>query len=136
MLIFEDDVCFLQDPGPTMEKCVEQLKLCHWHLFYMGVNTHIAFTEFISPNLLPVKHGFSTHAIAYSPTAQQMVYGFPWEDQPIDVMLADNIQRQGKSFCSYPMLATQRNGYSDIDKKEVTYDYIEERFNNRVRHLL
>lgn len=136
MLIFEDDIKFLRDPGPTMDQCVEQLKQRQWDLFYLGVNTHGPFPNFTSPNLLPVTEGFSTHAIAYSPTGQQKVNKFQWRDAPIDVMLANDVQRDGRAFCSYPMLATQRNGYSDIDKKEVTYDYIEQRFDNHVRHLL
>jgi GR25 family glycosyltransferase involved in LPS biosynthesis len=136
MLIFEDDIKFLRDPGPTMDQCVQQLRQRPWDLFYLGVNTHHPFSPFVSPNLLPVTHGFSTHAIAYSPSGQQKVNGFRWQGTPVDVMLSDKVQSVGKSFCCYPMLATQRNGYSDIDQKEVTYDYIEERFNNHVQHLL
>ena len=64
VLILEDDATFLVDPNETMEKCIAHLQQMDWDLFYMGVNMHERFERFVSPNLLPVKHGYSTHAEA------------------------------------------------------------------------
>lgn len=136
ILIFEDDVLFLRDPANIMEKCIAQLSVRDWDLFYLGPNTHIPFPGFADQNLLPLQDGLSTHAVAYANTAVDMIVKMPWQDQPIDKMLAKDIQPLGRSFCSYPMLATQADGWSDVDLKIVQNDYIEKRFTKHSAALI
>lgn len=145
ILVFEDDVKFVQDPNIYMPLCVEQLQRLHrWDMFYLGINTdneNNLFSEFAAPNLLPVKFGYSTHAVAYSQETMRRllsVYGsFDYHYfTPTDILIAKAIQEQGHCYCSYPLLATQADGYSDIEQKHSTYDYIESRFAHSVAHLL
>lgn len=141
-LFLEDDNKFLLDPAPVMWKCIDQL--LHnkeaWNVFYLGVNTHANFSHFSAKNILPITKevdGRSTHAIGFSSNGIKLLREALTEGEPVDMSIVKNIQhKHGGCFCSYPMIATQRAGYSDIDKKVDDMSYIEERFNDHVKHLL
>lgn len=136
ILVFEDDVHIVTDPSPIMDNVIVQLPK-EFDLLYLGVNTHKPFERFYSPNLLPISYGYGLHSVGYSKKGMQKVLSLPgWNGTPIDVMIDRDIQSQGKSFCTYPLIATQRNGYSDIQKKYMDQGYIAERFSNNVKHLL
>ena len=143
ILVFEDDVRFVNDPNEYMPRCVEQLQKLNWDLFYMGINMdndQNLFNGFTDSNILNLKFGYSTHALAWSRPARTTVLQqsteFIRNHMPIDVFIAKNIHPAGNCYCSYPLLATQQDGYSDIENKESTYGYIEQRYNHSVSHLL
>lgn len=54
---------------------------------------------------------------------------------PIDVIIQTQVQPLGRCFASYPMLFTQRNGFSDIEKKEMDQTYLERRFIEQTEKL-
>lgn len=135
VLCFEDDVKFVRDPGPVMVRCIEQLQDVDWDLFYLGPNTHQNFGGLHKPNLLPLHDAFARHATAYSDWGMRKVLNLQWAGHSLDIMIRGQIQPEGKCYCSWPFLATQRNGFSDIEQKPVTYDYIEERFKTHTKHL-
>ena len=62
VLVLEDDVEFLNTT--FIDDAVEQLKFKDWNLFYLGSNTHEPLQK-ESNNLLRIKKGYATHAIAY-----------------------------------------------------------------------
>lgn len=134
VLVFEDDIKIVRDPAPIMEKAIISLQKRKWDMFYLGPNTHQDF-GLLEDGLLRLFNAFSTHAVAYSSTGIENVCRFKWSGKPIDVMITEQVQSLGNCYCSYPLIATQRNGYSDIDKKEVVYNYIEERFLRHTKHL-
>lgn len=140
-LILEDDFRLLKDPELLMSDCIDQL--LHdkdaWNIFYLGVNTHKNFERKYSKNILCIDDvdGRSTHAIAFSPHGMDLLNEALSPDTPIDMSIVNKIQNgEGKCFCSFPILATQRGGYSDIDKKFDDMNYIVDRFNEHSRHLL
>lgn len=139
ILVFEDDVDFITDPGNIMEKCIEQLIHTNWDLFYLGANTHQPFEKFAAPNLLPLKKGLSTHAVAYSGAGIQKVLaamaGNLNADIAYDQLICDSVQNHGECYASYPMLATQKNGFSAIENAEVDYSFIQQRFEQNVKGL-
>lgn len=139
-LFLEDDIRFLIDPAPVMWKCIDQL--LHdkeaWNVFYLGVNTHGDFPYFLSKNILPVTRkvdGRSTHAVGFSANGIKLLRSALTEGDPVDMSIVKEMQF-GYCYCSYPMIATQWGGYSDIDKKTSDMSFIEERFNDHVKHLL
>lgn len=138
LLMFEDDIHFLQDPEPVLEKCVDQLrKIDCVDLFYLGANTHHPFAKFQSPNLLPVQHAFSLHAVCFSQRAMAMLLEKMVEDDsPMDVLCERYIQPLGTSYHAYPLLATQFVSYSDIEKKIVDHSFIQTKFEHHIKHLL
>lgn len=138
ILIFEDDVRFINDPNTYMPACMEQiLKIKTWDLFYLGVNTHIHFKEKVDENLLKLKYGYALHAVAYSTTG--MIRSLDalnkMGDVAADVAIEKIVQPLENCYCSFPMLATQRPSYSDIEHKNVDYDFLVSRFNHHSAHL-
>ena len=67
VLIFEDDIHFIQENNPieTLEKAIEQAGSIEWSLFYLGANTHEKCNIF-RPNLIMIKNAYSAHAVGYS----------------------------------------------------------------------
>ncbi len=134
LLLFEDDVLFLNDPNVFMDECLKQLP-DDYDLLFLGGNPTQQFTGFYSPNLLPVSRMFSTHAVLYSRKAMERFLELG-ELIPLDVRIMVPIQQQGKSFCTYPLLCTQRAGHSDIENRDVDWDFaISKRYNFLVNQL-
>lgn len=143
VLIIEDDVKFLVNKAvfqTTVRKSMEQLQqIGYFDLLYLGVNAHQRFEKFEAENLLKLRNGYATHAIIYSRASIKKILqniSPVWDRTPIDVMLSGYIQSDGNSYCTYPMLATQRKGFSDIELKNIDYSFIQERFAKHVKHLI
>lgn len=140
ILIFEDDVEFVQDPNHYLAFVMQQLSdfAPDWHMLYLGPNTHKPLKR-IAPNLLLAESCRGLHATAYSSEGMWCVlrHLLKWHpDFPIDVVFENRIQPEGHSFCTWPLLATQRtNEFSDIQQQVVSNDYIVERFNQHTKHL-
>ena len=155
-LVFEDDVQFVNDPSFFMPKCVEQLQISDngplpWEMFYLGLNMdneNNLFPGFVDNNLLAVDFCYATHAVAYTGEAiikilerlayqRALVSKFSSNLKPFDQIINETIGLGIRTrLCTYPLLATQADGYSDIEKKNSTFEYIEQRYNNSIKHLL
>lgn len=145
ILVFEDDLKFVQDPNLIMPLCVEQLGKTPWELFYLGINMdndQNLFTHFVDKNLLGLEFGYATHALAYNRNVMETLLDIinRYTDRKpsfaYDTMISNIIHKNYNCFSSYPMLVTQADGWSDIEQKESTYEYIQHRFDNSVKHLL
>lgn len=158
VLIFEDDVKFLFDPNAYFDYghsvWLNIFKYNLYDIFYLGVNTHEPL-EFRNMSTIPtyvVKRGYSTHAFAISNKGMKKVFEAMNKCakysvdkieikkvitlfNQIDVLISQQIQPDGECYCPDILLATQRNGYSDIEKKEVDMSYIEKRFIENTKHL-
>lgn len=133
--VLEDDFSVLRTNfNELMDKCIEQLPE-DFHLFYMGGNVWKQPTR-KSANILQTPAIYSTHAIIY--TKESMEYILKQLDSPLpyDTILVNSIQKLNKTYCSFPLLISQKNGYSDILKKEVKYDvYIEKRYEEKTKGI-
>jgi GR25 family glycosyltransferase involved in LPS biosynthesis len=141
ILIFEDDVKILrEDFNELMELCVEQLPE-DWRIFHLGANLPDK-TKVIqySENLLQVKRALALHAVAFSSDTMKSILTLPYQ-VPIDITIANWIHSGGGCFCSYPLLATQKPGKSDIlgfpiDYKSLIEDNYKEATRNLSRHTI
>lgn len=141
ILIFEDDVKILRkDFNELMDLCVEQLPE-DWKIFHLGANLPDKNKVIqYSDNLLLVKRALALHAVAFSLDAMKSILSLPYQ-LPIDVTIANWIHPGGGCFCSYPLLATQRPGKSDImgfsiDYKSLIEDNYKEATSNLSRHTV
>lgn len=134
ILVFEDDIKFILHPDSLMNEIVNILP-ADYHTLHFGPNTHCSLTWHNRPTLLTMNQCRSTHAQGYSLEAMRQIASYPWTGMTIDQRMEEYLQPQGRCFCTYPLLVTQRNGYSDIDKREVNMHYIQERFENNTKHL-
>lgn len=143
VLIFEDDVKFIMENNPikTLEKSIEQTGNIDWSLFYLGANTHEK-CNLIKPNLILLKNAFAAHAIAYSHKTYNTIINKFENTNEIksindinDVFFCKEIQNKRTSFLVNPMIATQYPSFSDLEKKDVNYSFIEERFKNNTKNI-
>lgn len=130
VLIFEDDAMFVEscgNPNETMEQVVKQLPPT-WQLLYLGAQCTNGFKAKPSNNLLLLDMAFATHAWAISLDGMKEILAAGLE-APIDNSIVKTIQPKGNTYITYPLLCTQRPGYSDIGRTEINWQpFIEQRY--------
>lgn len=134
VLIFEDDaIVVCPDINEVMNKVINQLP--KWYdMVYLGINAFGGFHYFHSENLLKVKAGCTTHAVMYSKKFMEKVLAEPIK-APIDMHFTE-FHKDGRAFATYPLLYSQRTGFSYIENKDVNYSkLIQERFEEKVKQL-
>jgi GR25 family glycosyltransferase involved in LPS biosynthesis len=140
ILIFEDDVLFLNDTINILEKSLNQLKQSKmsWGMFYLGANTHTKLPK-INNNLCLLKNAYAAHAICYHARVfDDIINKFSkiekiLSQDDINDVFFSTLQNKYNCFVTYPLLATQIPSYSDLEKKDVNYSFIEERFKNNTK---
>jgi GR25 family glycosyltransferase involved in LPS biosynthesis len=118
VIILEDDAQFLVgNPVAFLKEILPQVP-ANYHLLYLGLNLLTRPTR-MSENILKVADCYSTHAIAYSQDAVRLVLERLEQVslKPYDIFMREEVLGHGRAFCTFPMLATQRDSFSDIEKK-------------------
>ncbi len=140
VLVFEDDVEFIvDDPQSVLTETLTQLGNLDWYLFYLGANTHNKLIK-IKSNLILLKNSYAVHSMAYNEKSYD-TFIKKYEgmnklanfNDILDVYLAQHFQEKNICLMVNPMMTTQMNSYSDIEKKVVNYDFIEERFKKNIK---
>jgi len=143
VLIFEDDVHFLNDSVNILEKSILQIGNIDWWLLYLGANTHekLQLITKSKPNLLILKKAFAAHSLCYNKKTfdffirkYENLNKVEYEDI-LDVFLANYFQRKNLCLLLNPMITTQSASFSDIENKNVDYTFIEERFKTNTSHI-
>lgn len=101
---------------------------CHAMIFtYSGMYKFLQMVnQFIKANAgfyineYEQKFSFTTHYYA---------------DIPNDVYIQRKLLPVCRAYASYPMIFSQQNGYSDIEKREMNQEYIEQRFKQQTEKL-
>ena len=132
-LIFEDDAEFIiPNPMNEIEKVFKELPK-DFDLCFLGCNLEKADTEPFSNHLIKVKTAKAAHAIIYSKEIIRKLNNALLSLQPpipYDELLISEVQINNNSYASKPMIVGQKEGYSDIQKKIVSYnDMLKYRFN-------
>lgn len=147
VLILEDDCEILVSPDEfhsTLDACVEDLKNIDWKLFYLGANIPInrqshgsEYLNWVTSNVLHIKMAYSTHALLWSTHAMSFFVNSPILE-PIDNWIVREYQEVYKNiFCSYPMLCSQIEDYSDIGGQFTSWKkHLEGSFHDYVRDIL
>lgn len=139
VLVFEDDFKFIVDDiQNTLKKSLEQSKDIEWYLFYLGANTQEKLIKF-NPHLILLRNSFAVHSMAYNYKMYDIFINrfdkldkiSKFEDI-LDVFLASQIQQQYVCLMTNPMMTTQINSYSDIEKTIVDYSFIEDRYKKNI----
>jgi len=130
VLIFEDDVLFLEKNISSIPKALEDLKNIEWDLFYFGatIDQNIGFMSKITDNLFKTNFAYTTHAYAINSGVFDKILNEGIYHRIIDVFYCYNIVPMGKSFIMNPMVAIQQEGYSNIEKVQADYNWMVEFF--------
>lgn len=116
VLILEDDAKFLVDnPKQFFKEVLPQVPdkyLC----FYLGMNL-LSPPLRMSANILKIQDCYSTHAICYSKEGMEWCLEF-LNSQPLapfDQFMRNWIVPMNRSYCTFPLMVTQRPGFSSIE---------------------
>ena len=130
--IFEDDVLFLHNdvtPKHILDMACMELKDMDWNMIYFGGNLLRPCYQ-VSPHLAKLTHAQST--VAYGVNVKfipKLLEYFANITAPIDVIYADKVIPQNSCYITVPMVAIQRDSYSDIEGHDVEYSsYLEKRY--------
>jgi GR25 family glycosyltransferase involved in LPS biosynthesis len=139
VFIFEDDVFFIgkeqSDFGykiyMDLSTASVQLNNIEWDMFYIGGNILKPFNQ-VSSHLAKLNHCQSTVAYGVNKKFLRTLLGYidlTHINRPIDVIYADSVIPNHNCYISVPMLAIQRDSFSDIEGGEMKYsEYLERRY--------
>ena len=124
-LFLEDDVKFIGDTLDILSKSLEQIKELNWKMLYLGANLSRKLNR-VSDNLFQLKGGLSSHAILFNSTFFDECIDKLLKTQELytDVLFRE-LQETNDCYVVYPLLATQRRSFSDVENREVDYTFIE-----------
>lgn len=126
ILIVEDDVKFYNSIS-RIEKYFEFLP-DDWDMIYFGGNHNLhmgeAYPAVINEHVLKLHHTYTTHCIGIKNSAYDIILqSLESKDKPLDVVYA-SLQKKLNVYCFTPIVASQREGYSDIEMKHINYDWL------------
>lgn len=138
VLIFEDDVKFIEKA--PISKIVSAVKSLpeNFDMLYLGCNLEKPDSTAYSKHLIKIKSAKAAHAIIFSKKAIEKVMNLLIELSspiPYDELLIE-IQKEGNSYATKKLIAGQQEGYSDIQKKVVSYNnMLSNRFKQNTKHI-
>jgi len=139
VFIFEDDAQILGNEqynidhviGDLDKLVLEDLGEVKWDMLYLGGNILRPFFQ-TTKFLARLAHCQSTHAYGINKRMLDAVIktieGYP--QHHLDVIYADVVVPNVKAYISVPMLAIQRDSFSDIEKAPMTYNVPTRRYYN------
>jgi hypothetical protein len=134
LLVFEDDAeIVVQELAfhNTMNDIMEQLPM-NYHMILLGCQLTGRINSFYTKNLIQVIKAFSTHAVLYSLQGMKAILesnlGYP-----IDNYLVEKVQPIGNTYCTYPLLVSQKPGHSDIGRNFIDWrPFMDIRFQEKI----
>lgn len=125
-MITEDDVIFREDFIDFYNQWIDTVS-ADWLMFYFGGNHNHTRIEFISPNIHKLKKTYTTHCyLVKKSKIDILINEFSDErvfNEEVDVHLS-NLQLKYPCYGFYPSLAWQRDSFSDIEMRDVSYDFL------------
>lgn len=126
ILIMEDD-CYFSDEVRSIDKFFEKLP-SDWDMLYFGGNhnTHIGEKKpkIINDKVLKLHNTYSAHFVVIkSDIFEQLIFLLSMYNKQLDVVYSE-IQKTHNVYCFYPAIAKQRKDFSDIQNKEMDYNWL------------
>jgi len=120
--VFEDDAVLRPNFNKEFEVFLSQLPE-NWDGIYFGGN-HMGGTTDINSNVAKIHNTYTTHAFGVKSNMYEKMVEV-WQDRTrhIDVSLS-SLHKDHNFYVSKPHLAWQRDGFSDIQNKYQSYDFL------------
>lgn len=134
VLVFEDDAEIVVAPiwfHEHMDRIMEQIP-DNYHMILLGCQLTDKINGFYTTNLIRVVKAFSTQSVLYSLQGMKEIVsrGIGY---PIDNWMVDNIQNLGHTYCTYPLLCSQRPGHSDIGNNFIDWrPFMDHRYQQKI----
>jgi len=135
VFILEDDVEFSNDIATRLASLKQFLDTnTRWEMLYLGGNHGKPSIGKITENILITPFTYSTHAYFIHSRIYDLAIE-SWEKapygRPVDMTLHEKIQCRNNCFKHKPRLAFQRKGFSNIQQRDVNYDFLKDEENNK-----
>jgi len=126
ILILEDD-CKFEPEILNIESYFKQLPE-DWDMLYMGGNhnTHMGISPptKINDKVIKLRNTYSTHLVGVKSKMFTIIKDLiSKKNKPIDVFYSE-LQTKFNVYSFYPAIAKQKQGFSDISKINVDYDWL------------
>lgn len=133
VLIFEDDAIFINDYSIVIPEALDELQ--EWDMLYLGGNICSPIYQ-VSTHLGKLTHAQSTHAYGVNKNFLDKLINYiepKITTTIIDVMYANEIVPTNNCYIMIPMVAIQKDDYSDIEGRKVNYSsWMEKRFQDQL----
>tara|TARA_B100001175_G_scaffold97211_1_gene82387 strand:+ start:1016 stop:1678 length:663 start_codon:yes stop_codon:yes gene_type:complete len=121
ILILEDDTQFIHNLD-KLQEFSSQINNDYDMLYLCG--SHLGHREKVSENIIKVRGTHTTGSYLITENAMKyLVNNVQSYLKEIDVFYADEIQPRFKCYCVTPHITKQRDGYSDIQQGNVSYNF-------------
>lgn len=131
-MIFEDDVQFINN-FEELPIYLDRLSGLDWDMLYLGANI-TQHVKVISDRFVKIFHAQSTHAYCVNKRFIPKVLEHKHLiGKHMDLIYAENVIPLGNCYMTRPLLAIQRPSFSDIEKRNVNYNWMEERYKNNLK---
>lgn len=144
VLIFEDDVLFVEDDVEKLKKALNDLfEMGNWDLFYIGstIDPNVGRFNRVTDEILKTNFAYTTHAYAankqvFTPMVEAWERMISRGHTIVDTTLTSEIiRKRGKSFVMDPIYAIQQPGFSNIGNNDIdSYEWMVEFF-NKVKNI-
>lgn len=139
LLVFEDDAEIIV-PKEIFHNYMDAVILRqlpeNYHTLFLGCQLSPKKNQSVSANLVRIAEAYSTHAVLYSLQGMKEIVSQKF-DYPIDNWYVTHIQVLGHSYCTNPILVSQRDGYSDIGREKISWKpFLEHIFDKRLNGSL
>lgn len=128
VMIFEDDVRFINNFKELPEYLDGLDSLYFWDMLYLGANITTPLRK-VSDRFARVYHAQSTHAYCVHKDFIATILKYKHlVGKPMDLIYAEDIIPDNCCFITIPMLAIQRPSFSNIEQRVVDYSWMENRY--------
>lgn len=127
IVIIEDD-CVFTEEILNIDSYFEKLP-DKWDMLYFGGNHNYHWGGapkpiIVNEKVLKLVHTFTTHFVIINKNMfSVLIDKLSSYYQPIDVIYAE-IQKKYNVYSFYPSIAKQSTGYSDIENRQINYDFL------------
>ena len=120
ILILEDDTQFIHNLD-KLQEFSSQINNDYDMLYLCG--SHLGRREKVSENIIKVRGTHTTGSyLITEPVMKFLVENIQSYSKEIDVFYAEEIQTKFNCYCTLPHITKQRDGYSDIQQGNVSYN--------------
>lgn len=91
-----------------------------WDMLYFGAHNHVQPTP-VNQNIGRCNYTLSTICYAVRSTCYDLITDHLSQDQPIDMIYANQVHKLINAYCIVPNLVSQITSYSDIEERVVDY---------------
>lgn len=120
ILILEDDVIFEDEAAFKFYDAIHEMPTS-FDMLYLGCNPHGPI-EPIGKHVAKIDRAFTTHAIYWSRKGIDKVLSeYTYETKGVFDGWLDHVGPEFESYIVTPMIAYQRDSYSDLQHREMSY---------------